>query len=138
VAAHLKSTVGGAAAAGVVVGHDARHKSEAFALDSAAVFAGAGLRAILLPGPIPTPLLAFAVRHLGAAAGVMVTASHNPAKDNGYKVYWGHGAQITPPLDTAISAATDAVGPLSSVPLDPDRVEAAPPDLADRYLDAVL
>jgi phosphomannomutase len=94
---------------GVVVGFDARHKSDAFASDTARTLAAQGIPVFLFPHIIPTPLLAFAVTHLGCAAGVMVTASHNPPQDNGYKVYWGDGPQIVSPLDAEIAAEIDCV-----------------------------
>ncbi|HEY4419052.1 MAG TPA: phospho-sugar mutase, partial [Pseudonocardia sp.] len=100
----------------VVIGYDARHNSDAFARDTAEVMAGAGLRPLLLPKALPTPVLAFAIRELGCVAGVMVTASHNPPHDNGYKVYLGDGTQIVPPADSGIAARIAAVGQLSSVP----------------------
>jgi phosphomannomutase len=104
----------------VVIGYDARYKSADFAWDTAAVMTGAGLRAAVFPRPLPTPVLAFAVRHLGAVAGVAVTASHNPPRDNGYKVYLGEGSQIVSPADSEIAAAIDAVQSLHDVPR-PDR-----------------
>jgi len=100
----------------VVIGYDARRNSEVFARDTAAVMSGAGITAMLLPSALPTPVLAFALRHLGCDAGVMVTASHNPPDDNGYKVYLGDGSQIAPPADAEIAAYIAAVGPLASIP----------------------
>ncbi len=91
----------------LVVGHDARHRSADFAEDTATVAAASGLRVRRFETALPTPVTAFAVRHLGAAAGVMITASHNPAPDNGYKVYMGDGAQVVPPQDAAIAAAAE-------------------------------
>ncbi|WP_406159912.1 phospho-sugar mutase [Streptomyces sp. NBC_00882] len=100
----------------VVIGYDARHKSADFARDTAAVMTGAGLKAAVLPRPLPTPVLAFAIRHLGAVAGVEVTASHNPPRDNGYKVYLGDGSQIVPPADADIAAEIAAIASLNDVP----------------------
>jgi phosphomannomutase len=101
--------VGTGGIATVLVGHDARHRSAEFARDAAAVFAGAGLRGLLIDGPVPTPLLAYHARAIEADAAVMVTASHNPATDNGYKVYASDSVQIIPPDDEQISALIEAV-----------------------------
>jgi len=100
----------------VVVGYDARKNSDVFARDTAEIMTGAGIRAQMLPRPLPTPVLAFAIRHLGACAGIMVTASHNPPRDNGYKVYLADGSQITPPADSDIAAAIAAVGRIDTLP----------------------
>ncbi len=135
-AAGLSSYVVAHGGTTVVIGYDARHKSEVFARDTAEVMAGAGLRALMLPRPLPTPVLAFAIRHLGAHAGVMVTASHNPPQDNGYKVYLGDGSQIVPPADAEIAAEIGAVGLLSGVPRS-DRWEILGEQVLEAYLDRV-
>ncbi|MFG1810684.1 phospho-sugar mutase [Streptomyces sp. NPDC049040] len=129
-AAYLRAHGGTA----TVIGYDARHKSYDFARDTAAVMTAAGLRAHLLPRPLPTPVLAYAIRHLGADAGVMVTASHNPPQDNGYKVYLGDGSQIVPPADADIAAEIAAIGPLASVPLAADGWEVLGEDVVEAYL----
>jgi phosphomannomutase len=129
---------------GVVVGYDGRRFSDVFARDTACVLAGVGVRAHLFRELGPTPLLAFAVRRLGAAAGIMVTASHNPPRYNGYKVYWDNGAQIVPPHDAGISAAIDRVGEARSVTcmdledaVSRDLVRWVPDEVATEYMDGV-
>jgi phosphomannomutase len=116
---------------GVAIGYDARRKSDVFASDTARVMAHHGIRAMLFDQTVPTPVLAWSVTELGAAAGVVVTASHNPPADNGYKVYLGDGAQIVPPHDSGISRRIDAVDP-TAVPM------AAPDDPLISSLDDEL
>src|SRR5258707_636856 len=102
--------------------------------------AGAGIRVHLIPRRPPTPLLAFAVRHLSAAGGIMITASHNPPADNGYKLYLGDGAQIIPPADAEIESAIRGLGPLSRVPLaspDSPLLTWHGDEVAQAYLDAI-
>lgn len=101
---------------GVIVGYDARRLSWEFALDAALVLAARGIRIHLFERPVPTPLVAFAVAHLGALAGIMVTASHNPAEYNGYKVYGANGAQLIPPFDERVMARVDSAPGAAHVP----------------------
>ncbi len=144
--AYLKDELAAAATPPkVVVGYDARHRSADFALDSAAVLTAAGLDVLLLPRALPTPVLAFAVRDLGADAGIMVTASHNPAADNGYKVYLGgravsgsgQGAQIVPPMDAEIAARIAAVVSVASVPRAAEGWTVLDESVPDSYVAAV-
>jgi phosphomannomutase len=124
----------------VVIGYDGRVNSDVFARDSAEVMRGLGLEVTLLPSALPTPVLAFAVRHLDVGAGVMVTASHNPPRDNGYKVYLGQdddGSQIVPPVDGEIADAIDAVaaGSVTDLPHGTDYIVATSA-LVDAYVAA--
>src|SRR6185295_12476339 len=134
--AHGPNDHGAARDASVVIGYDARHNSDVFARDTAEVMTGAGLRALVLPRPLPTPLLAFAIRELGCVAGVMVTASHNPPQDNGYKVYLGDGSQIVPPADAGIAERIAAVGSVADVPRG-DGWTILGDSIVDGYLDTV-
>ena len=111
----------------VVVGRDARISSDRFMADTVAVFAAAGLEVRYWQEEVPTPLVAFAVGALGGCAGVMITASHNPPQDNGYKVYDANGAQIIPPVDSAIAAAIDRVGAAVDVPRVEDVLDGSVP-----------
>lgn len=136
-AAYLRERVHGTPT--VVVGYDGRRNSRRFALDSAELFAGAGLRTILLPRLLPTPVLAFAVRQLRADAGVMVTASHNPPDDNGYKVYLGGanaGSQIVAPADAEIAAHIQTVADVADVTALPRSTsyETASEDVVSAYI----
>jgi phosphomannomutase len=125
----------------VVVGYDARRKSDQFAADTAEIIASAGGRAVMFEHPVPTPVLAFAIRLLGADAGVMCTASHNPPADNGFKVYLGDGAQIIPPIDRRIAAAIEQV---ELGELHPDgadarrRIEPAGDEILEAYVERAV
>ncbi len=137
-AAYLLANDPRAAERGVVIGHDARRKSDAFALDTARVLAAQGIRARLLPGPQPTPVVAWALTELDAAGAVVVTASHNPPRDNGYKVYLGDGAQIVPPHDTGIAAEIARFDPTNVELADEDHplIEWLDTGIVDRYVAA--
>ncbi|ADO74135.1 phospho-sugar mutase [Stigmatella aurantiaca] len=144
-ARYLKAQVPEAVSRGVVIGRDGRRMSAEFAEDTACVLAAEGIPALVFPGLVPTPLTAFATLRLGACAAVMVTASHNPPEYNGYKVYWGNGAQIVPPHDQGIAAAIDAVEPANQVRLLPPAEARArglwrdiPESMGEAYLEAIL
>ena len=136
---YLLRSVPRAAERGIIIGYDARRKSDLFARDTARVAAARGMRALVLPRPLPTPVLAWNITEVGAAAGVMVTASHNPPADNGYKVYLGTGAQIVPPHDALIAGAIAAVD-ACNVPLaaeDNELIEVLGDDVVNNYLSFV-
>lgn len=118
----------------VVVGYDARRNSDVFATDTCGVVIGMGGRAMLLPRRLPTPVLAYAIRQVGADAGVMVTASHNPPNDNGYKVYLGDGAQIVSPVDADIARQIARVESVAATPRVEDGWQVVGDDLIDRYV----
>ena len=122
----------GLAGSSVIVGRDARHGSAVFATVTAEVLAAQGFSVLLLPGTTPTPVVAFAVRHTGAAAGIQITASHNPATDNGYKVYVDGGIQLIPPTDRQIEAAMAAAPPADEIVRR--AVQPAQTDLVQRYI----
>ncbi|MFL6145804.1 MAG: phospho-sugar mutase [Labedaea sp.] len=126
----------GLAGATVYVGRDARHGSAEFAEAAAGVLAGAGFSVRTLPGPLPTPITAFLVRAGHAAAGIQITASHNPPRDNGYKLYLGDGSQIAPPEDRMIEAAIRGVPAAISVPTSPGALPVSEAEV-DAYLDRV-
>ncbi|WFN90805.1 phospho-sugar mutase [Arcanobacterium wilhelmae] len=140
----LQKTVGKDAL--VVIGFDARYHSNEFAADTAAIVTAMGSRAMIMPRHLPTPLLAFAVRHLGADAGVMVTASHNPAQDNGYKVYVGaraveedgRGVQIVPPIDAGIAAEIAAAPLADEIELAEGGWETISEDVIDAYVEQAI
>ncbi len=143
-ARHVVASVPDAARRGIVIGYDGRRNSREFAEDSALVFAAAGIRALLFVHPEPTPVTSFAVKELGAAAGVMVTASHNPPEYNGYKVYWSNSAQIIQPLDSAIADAIARTPPPNEIPrltMEDARsrglIQDLGTELEDRYLATV-
>ena len=121
----------------VVIGFDARTQSDVFASDTARVLANHGIRCVLLPKALPTPVLAFSVLQVKASAGIMVTASHNPRQDNGYKVYWKDGAQINAPLDQEISAYLDEITPneVELASLDSSLITHDEGNLLEQYLD---
>lgn len=140
---YLTESIGSAPV--IVIGHDARHGSAEFATDAAEVINAAGGRALRLPSHLPTPLLAFAVRHLKADAGIMVTASHNPPRDNGYKVYlggrmtdeWGNGVQIVPPDDSNIANAIAQTGPANEIPRSSEGITFLGEEVREAYLAAL-
>ena len=137
-ARYLLDTDPSAADRGVIIAFDARRKSDVFATDTARVLAAHSIRAIVFAEPMPTPVLAWSITEVGAAGGVVVTASHNPPADNGYKVYLADGAQIVAPIDTEISDRIGASDPLAIELADADSelIIVADPGLVESYVHA--
>lgn len=133
---YLIKTVPDAKERGICIGYDARRMSREFAEDVAGVVAGHGIVAHLFEEQTPTPLVGFAVLDLNAAGGVVITASHNPPDYNGYKVFWGNGAQIITPHDEGIAAEIEAIETLASIEQAPksELIRAVSPDVKERYL----
>ncbi|HXH55744.1 phospho-sugar mutase [Iamia sp.] len=130
----------GSTEGGVIVGRDARHGSEAFVAETVEVLTGIGLDVHILGGPVPTPVLAFAVRRHRAAAGIMVTASHNPGRDNGYKVYDREGRQIDSDQAAEIATAMAGAGRVTDLPsggAGNPKVHPVGLDLVDEYVSAI-
>ena len=130
---------------GIVIGFDARHGSREFAVETAQVCGALGIASFLYEECQPTPIVAHAIKYLGAAGGVIVTASHNPPKDNGYKVYWSNGAQIISPHDKEISRYIDEVDQVSDIAVEPmDKllsnrtVQSVPPSVREAYFEEIM
>jgi phosphomannomutase len=136
---HLVSDAPNAARRGVVVGHDARNMSRELAEEAAAVLAAAGVEVHRFDDVVPTPLVSFAVTHLGASAGIMITASHNPAEYNGYKVYWSNGVQLVAPHDRGIASEIEAAPAANVVPREPAsaRIRTVAEDVEEAYLSGI-
>ena len=138
---YLLANVPDAAGRGVVVAHDARHRSDTFAHDCAEVIAAHGIRVMLAESPQPTPVGVFAIRPLDAAAGIVITASHNPPADNGLKLYMGDAAQIVPPVDRHVAGQIDAVaadGMVIPEDVTPATVEPLPASIVATYRTTTL
>jgi phosphomannomutase len=122
----------------VIIGFDARRNSDVFARDTAEIMTAARFETMITAGPMPTPVVAFGIRHLGCVAGVVVTASHNPAQDNGYKVYLGDGSQIVPPADAEIASRIDEIAKhnLDDVPRSRSYAVLGT-ELVDAYVDRI-
>ena len=122
----------------VIVGRDARTRSADYFTATAGVLSAAGFEVLTFPEPVPTPLVAFACREIGAAAGVVITASHNPPEYNGYKVYNEFGAQIIPPADDMIAHEISLAPPAAKIDVDDSRVQSVAPDLREKYIRTVI